>query len=105
MCVREIKMRVRLFISAIAALAAFGFPAESRADGPVRYRAKTHRSLCHHRRVCWPAGGYRCFAGGYRFGYEHTPFTFNDSNNYPGYYNNQTFWERVQTQRNYPVQY
>jgi hypothetical protein len=88
-------MRFRLLISA---LAAFGFPAESHVGGPAGYRAKTHRGVHHYRRVC-------CFVGGHRFGYQHTPFTFNDSNDYPGYYNNQTFWERVQTQRNYPVQY
>ena len=45
--------------------------------------------------------------GGYSYYWQHRswPFVNGASYNYPGYYNNQTFWERVETQANYPVQY
>jgi hypothetical protein len=93
-------MRSRLLIGAIAALAAFGFSVESRADeGPSGYRAKSHRVTRHRERF------YGRQVGGYRYWYQNTPFSFSDSNNAPGHYENHTFWERVQTQRNYPVQY
>ena len=91
-------MGSRLLISAIAVLAVFGFSVESRADeGRSGYRARSH--VTRHHRL------YGRQVGGYRYWYQHTPFTFSDANNYPGHYNNQTFWERVQTQRNYPIQY
>jgi hypothetical protein len=93
-------MGSRLLIVAIAALAAFGFSMESRADGGTEgYRAKSHHGARHHQRF------YGRQVGGYRYWYQNEPFKFSDSNNYPGHYNNQTFWERVQTQRNYPVNY
>jgi hypothetical protein len=52
-------------------------------------------------------GGYYGQIGGHRYGTvpERNPFVNGSAYSYPGYYNNQTFWERVQTQRNYPVQY
>ncbi len=94
-------MRFRLLICAIAALAAFGFSAESRADdASAGYRAKSHHVTRHRHRLY---GGRP--VGGYRYWYQNEPFKFSDSNNYPGHYDNQSFWERVQTQRNYPVQY
>ncbi len=37
--------------------------------------------------------------------YRPPAFPFTSAYNYPGHYNNNTFWERVQTQRQYPVQY
>lgn len=45
--------------------------------------------------------------GGHAYYWQHRawPFVNGAAYNYPGYYNNQTFWERVQTQANYPVQY
>jgi hypothetical protein len=43
--------------------------------------------------------------GGHRFGWQHDGRPFTSAYNFPGWYNNQTFWERVQTQGNYPVQY
>ncbi len=92
-------MGSRLLLSSIIVLVAFGTSAESRADGVwPRHHARAHHGARHYPRYC-------CHVGGYRYWYQHTPFTFTDANNYPGYYNNQTFWERVQTQRNYPVQY
>jgi hypothetical protein len=52
-------------------------------------------------------GGYYGQIGGYRYGPvpERNEFLNGSAYNYPGYYNNQSFWERVQTQRNFPVQY
>jgi hypothetical protein len=93
-------MGSRLLIGAIAALAAFGISVESHADdGPGGYRAKSHQGARHRHQF------YGRQVGGYRYWYQHEPFKFSDSNNYPGHYDNQTFWERVQTQRNYPVNY
>ncbi len=45
--------------------------------------------------------------GGHSYYWQHRawPFVNGAAYNFPGYYNNQTFWERVQTQANYPVQY
>ena len=45
--------------------------------------------------------------GGHSYYWQHRawPFVNGAAYNYPGFYNNQTFWERVQTQANYPVQY
>jgi hypothetical protein len=52
-------------------------------------------------------GGYYGQIGGYSYGPvpERNEFLKGSTYNYPGYYNNQFFWERVQTQRNFPVQY
>jgi len=93
-------MRSRLLIGAIAAAVVFGLSAGSRADEhPEGYRAKSHHATRYRHRF------YGRHAGGYRYWYQNTPFTLSDSYNYPGHYNNQSLWERVQTQRNYPVQY
>jgi hypothetical protein len=45
--------------------------------------------------------------GGYEFAWQDRSFPFINGAgyNYPGFYNNQTFSERVQKQANYPVQY
>ena len=52
-------------------------------------------------------GGYYGQIGGYSYGPvpERNEFLKGSTYNYPGHYNNQFFWERVQTQRNFPVQY
>ena len=52
-------------------------------------------------------GGYFGQIGGHYYGVvpERNPFKNESTYNYPGHLNNQTFWERVQTQRNFPVQY
>jgi hypothetical protein len=93
-------MGSRLLISAIAALATFGFSVASHAEeGAAGYRAKSHHVTHHRHRF------YGRQVGGHRYWFQHEPFALSDSNNYPGHYGNQTFWERVQTQRNYPVQY
>ncbi len=92
-------MGSRLLLSAAALAVAFAFPVESRADGTPAYHAKSHHVARHyHRFCCGPVGGHR-------YWYQNDPFPYNDANDYPGHYNNQTFWERVETQRNYPVGY
>jgi hypothetical protein len=52
-------------------------------------------------------GGYFGSIGGHYYGVipERNPFPNESTYNYPGHLNNQSFWERVRTQRNYPVQY
>jgi hypothetical protein len=59
------------------------------------------------RRLRYQYGGYFGRIGGHYYGVvpERDPFKNESTYNYPGHYNNQTFWERVQTQRNFPVQY
>ncbi len=93
-------MGSRFLIGAIAALAAIGLPVVACADG---YTAG-HRARVHHGAHHYPSYHGR-LVGGYRYWYQNAPFTFTDAQNYPGHYNNQTFWERVETQRNYPVGY
>lgn len=91
-------MSSRLYLSAAALLLAFAFPVKSQAaDGRAPHHKWRH---AHHY-------GYHDYGpvGGIRFWWQNKPFPYNDQNNYPGHYNNQTFWERVETQRNYPVGY
>jgi hypothetical protein len=95
-------MRLRLVLTAAAILAAFGVSAESRAadTAPAGHRAKAHHGAHHGaRHRAWRG------VGGYRYGYQNTPSIVTGAENYPGYTNNQSLWERVETQRNYPVGY
>jgi hypothetical protein len=102
-------MGSRILFSAILALGVLGISVESQAaDG---YRSGYH-SRGHYRHSRAPLRYRRSYAfssqiGGHLFGDQHSPFPFASSagENYPGFYNNQSFWERVQTQPNYPVQY
>lgn len=105
----------RILLSAALAVAALGASVPSQAQ---QY-GYSHRRAHHHHYA--PAPRYYGFfsfddpygyysrgpVGGHQFAWQHRAFPFfnGSSYNYPGYYNNQTFWERVQTQRNYPVQY
>jgi hypothetical protein len=97
-------MGSRIVFSAIVALlaltafAALGSAAESDKGNPIRPRSQPFR---------YQYGGYFGQIGGHYYGTvpERLPFLNGSTYNYPGYYNNQTFWERVVTQRNYPVQY
>ncbi len=104
-------MGFRLLLGAASVLVAFAFPMESRAesaDSSIHFR--NHEGAHHaHRHCCAHVGGYRNFT---RPGYwDETlydllpPSAWSDTRCYPGFYNCQTFWERVETQRNYPVQY
>jgi hypothetical protein len=89
-------MGSRLLLGAAMMLAAFAFPVASQAADAHGAHAKKHHGAQHHR--------YN-HVGGHRYWYQNESFPFNPQNNAPGHYNNQTFWERVETQRNYPVGY
>ena len=93
-------MSFRLILGVILSLA-IGAPVESWAadQGNTKHHyGRTHRLY------------YGPYAGRHIGGYAnawlwHPPIFTNKGYNYPGFYNNQTFWERVQTQGNYPVTY
>ena len=98
-------MGLRFVLAAAAALLAItAFAPESGAA--ESRKGNRHRVLKHHSQRLY-FGGYYGQIGGYLYGPlpEHGEFRNESAYNYPGHYNNQTFWERVQTQRNYPVQY
>ncbi len=96
----------RIIFSAVMAVAAFGasvdaFAADHHYKGSRRHYSRygqSHEFYLNeysHRPV-----------GGHLYGWQLTPYVFGSAAyNYPGFYNNHTFWERVQTQGNYPVQY
>src|SRR6516164_7279456 len=96
---REITMGFRfVFHTAAALLAMVAFAQESRA-AEMR---QGHRNKAVHRaplRLFY--GGYYGQIGGHRYGPlpERDEFLKGSTYNYPSYYNNQFFWERVQTQR------
>ncbi len=104
----------RILLSAALAVAVLGtsVPSEAAEYGYHHRRGHNHTYA--------PAPNYYGFySGGYTSGYVHRPvgghsyywqhrawpFVNGAAYNYPGFYNNQSFWERVQTQANYPVQY
>ena len=104
----------RLLLSAALGLAVLGVSVQSDA-AQYGYR---HRKAHHHYYAPAPHS-YGFYSFGYPWDYYHRPvgghsyywqhrawpFINGAAYNYPGFYNNQTFWERVQTQANYPVQY
>jgi hypothetical protein len=96
----------RILFSAVLAFAAFATSVESFA---ADYRYSRHHYSRHarsHDLYLYDYGSGRRHVGGHLFGWQLNPSLFgNKGYNYPGFYNNQTFWERVQTQANYPVQY
>ena len=94
-------MGSRLLLSAAALLVAFAFPVKSDAADGV----PAHSKWRHARHDHYHHGYFFGPAGGHRFWWQNDVFPYNDQNNYPGHYNNQTFWERVETQRNYPIGY
>jgi hypothetical protein len=94
-------MSSRLFLSAAALLVAFAFPVKSHAADGV----PAHSKWRHARHYHYDHGYFFGPPGGSRFWWQTKPFPYNDQNDYPGHYNNQTFWERVETQRNYPIGY
>lgn len=107
-------MGSRLFLSAAALLVAFALPVESRAESnSTRHHVRAHHGVRHHHgyfRYGPPViGGYRNFYGPGYWGetlYDQLPpSAWSDTKCAPGFYNCQSFWERVETQRNYPVQY
>jgi hypothetical protein len=95
-----------VFRTAAALLAVAAFTLQSsaaemrkgnRSRAPVRFLYGGYGSY----------GGYYGQIGGHRYGPVPERYEFQNGSaySYPGHYNNQTFWERVQTQRNFPVQY
>jgi hypothetical protein len=101
---------LRFAFSAFLALAAFGTSVECRAQDYPGYHRKVHRLYSHaprHRGHIYSQSEPSGWVWGGLFGSRTLPFPWYDSglNNYPGYYNNHSFWERVQTQGNYPIQY
>ncbi|HZV22124.1 MAG TPA: hypothetical protein VE986_11335 [Hyphomicrobiales bacterium] len=102
-------MHLRLLFAAALALAAVASFSESRAaDGYYPGYRSQPRARYYHSRI--PRRhprfySYRETFIGRLFSRPERPFIGNEAYNYPGFYNNQSFWERVQTQGNYPVQY
>ncbi len=105
----------RILLSAALALAVLGTATQVDAG---EYGYSPRRG--HHHRYAPAPQSYEFFSfgspsgqyahrpvGGHAYYWQHRawPFVNGAAYNYPGYYNNQTFWERVQTQANYPVQY
>ena len=104
-------MGYRLVFRTAAVLLAISAVALESSAAEVR---KGYRNRASHRPpVRFLYGGYRSYGGYYGQigGHRYSPvperyeFQNESAYNYPGHYNNQTFWERVQTQRNFPVQY
>jgi hypothetical protein len=96
----------RLIFSAVLAFAAFATSVESFA---ADYREGRHHYSRHgrsHDLYLYDHGHGRRHVGGYLFGRQLNASVFgNNGYNFPGYYSNQSFWDRVQSQANYPVQY
>lgn len=104
---REIVMGSRLLFRAIAILLPLaGQALESAATESTK--SSRHKIFLQRPpvRMCGgyygQIGGHRCLGGPHPYRYE---FKNGSAYNYPGYYNNQYFWERVQTQGNYPIRY
>ena len=105
---------LRHILSAALALAVLGAAADAQAADGTRYRRAHHRQAYaaapnSYEFYSFGSSGYygRRPVGGHAYYWQHRswPFVEGAAYNYPGYYNNQSFWERVQTQANYPVQY
>jgi hypothetical protein len=91
-------MGSRLFLGAAAMLLSFALPAASiAADADAGVHAKKHHSYRYDQE--------RRQVGGHRYWYQWQSFPYTPQNNAPGHYNNDSFWDRVQTQRNYPIGY
>jgi hypothetical protein len=95
----RLHFRAAAVLLAIAALTLESSAAEMRKGIRNRFMHRAPVQLYY--------GGYYGRLGGHLYGPlpERNEFLKGSTYNYPGYYNNQFFWERVQTQRNFPVQY
>jgi len=93
-------MSFRVLLIAALALSAFE-AAPSQAESSYRgVHARRHHAHAARRitRI------YGEEVGGHRYGYEPDPYIYmNRGYNAPGFTNNQTFWERVETQPDYPI--
>jgi hypothetical protein len=96
----------RILFSAVLAFAAFATSVESFAADYRHGRQSYSRYARSHEFYLEGYGYGRRRVGGHLFGWQLNPSIFGNAGyNYPGHYSNQSFWERVQTQANYPVQY
>jgi hypothetical protein len=105
----------RILLGAAVALAALGTSVQSQAAeyGYHHRRAHHHHysSVPHHYEFFsfgYPDEHYSHRpVGGDQFAWQPRSFPFINGAgyNYPGFYTNQSLWDRVQTQGNYPVQY
>ncbi len=105
----------RILLSAALALAVLGASVPSQAAEYVYHHRRVHNHAAYapapwyygFYSFGYPEGYVHHPVGGHSYYWQHRawPFVNGAAYNYPGFYNNQTFWERVQTQANYPVQY
>jgi hypothetical protein len=92
---------MRFLLVAALALATCGGATESRAGGYIQTHHHKKRFHFYHE----PRSSFFPFGiGGHLFGGEDTPYIYHTPYSYSPYFNNQTFWERVQTQPLDPVQ-
>ncbi len=105
---------LRILLSAFLGLAALAgsVPSSAAEYGRGYHHRYAHRHYSHEPRYYgfYSSGypdGHVPHIGGHEYYWQHRSFPFINgaAYNYPGFYNNQTFWERVQTQANFPVQY
>ena len=92
---------MRFLLIAALALTACGGAVESRADGYVRAHHTKKRFYSYRA----PHSSFFPFGvGGHLFGWQNTPYIYHTQgySNSPQF-DNQTFWERVQTQSDYPI--
>lgn len=104
----------RFLLSAALALAVIGASAAAEAADGARHHRRAPRQYAQapYSYEFFSFGGpsehyVHRPVGGHSYYWQHRawPFVEGSAYNYPGHYNNQTFWERVQTQANFPVQY
>jgi hypothetical protein len=97
----EASMSKKLILALAVSFAAFG-SVETFADEPGAGYRHYHRYKHSHHVVPYRGGVYGI--GGHRFGDQNTPYVYynNGYSNSP-YFENRTFWERVETQADYPV--
>jgi hypothetical protein len=103
----------RILLSAALALAVLGTTVQAQAAEYGYHPRRAHQRYAQAPRTYgffsfgYPEYYVRGPVGGHSYYWQHRawPFVNGAAYNYPGFYNNQTFWERVQTQANYPVQY
>ena len=97
----------RILLSAILAFAAFAVTADAQAQNGRRYHSRSQQ-LYLNGSPYWGyyrGNGWWWGQGWFSSPHYRAPWYNSAGYNYPGFYNNHSFWERVQTQANYPVQY
>ncbi len=92
----------RFILAVSTALLAIVFVTPNASARAFRHKTSREGNCQAHVGGYFGQLGY-CYYGA--LGAPRYPFVNGSAYNYPGYLNNQFFWERVVTQRNYPVQY